>query len=313
MPIQSTRLAVFLLLLSLAGPARAATQQAAEAADKPQAQQQDKDAVDEVLEQPPSVSERIQREEQTERDPFALQAHRPTYIMPFTYVSNLNRAPYGAEGQTFRHAEMQFQLSIKFPVWKHPFGENSRLSFGYTQRAFWQAYDRKASSPFRETDHEPELMLDFLTDFHWLGFRNRVLRLGLDHQSNGQPDPLSRSWNRLYAEFIVERGGFAISFKPWYRLPEATGKDDNPDIAHYLGHGELRLAFKRGDNEYSMMLRNNLNINDNKGAIQLGWSFPLDNKLRGYVQVFHGYGESLIDYNVKVTRIGFGVMLTSWL
>jgi len=297
--------ALLLLLASLVAPPAAA--QDHDSRRPPDAPSQP------IAEQPPSVSERIEKESRTERDPFALQAHRPTYIMPFTYANNLNRAPYGAEGESFRHAEMQFQLSIKFPILRRPFGKGSRLSFGYTQRAFWQAYDRKASSPFRETDHEPELMLDFLTDFHWLGFRNRVIRLGVDHQSNGQPDPLSRSWNRLYAEFIVERGGFAISFKPWYRLPEATGKDDNPDITHFLGHGDFTLAFKRGDNEYSLMLRDNLSLHDNKGAIQLGWSFPLDEKLRGYVQIFHGYGESLIDYNVKVTRVGFGVMLTSWL
>ncbi|MGD8574758.1 MAG: phospholipase A, partial [Gammaproteobacteria bacterium] len=269
--------------------------------------------IDQVLNEPPSVSERIKEEEKSERLPFTQQSHRPTYILPFTYVDGLNRTPFGTKGDSFRHAEMEFQLSIKFPILKHPLGKNSRLSFGYTQRAFWQAYDRKASSPFRETDHEPELMLDFLTDFKWLGFRNRVLRFGLDHQSNGQSDPLSRSWNRIYAQFIVERGGFAFSFKPWYRLPESSTTDDNPDITHYMGHGEFSAAFKRAGNEYSLMLRNNFSTTDNKGAFELGWSFPLDNNLRGYVQVFRGYGESLVDYNVLVTRVGFGVQLTSWL
>ncbi len=245
--------------------------------------------------------------------PIALLAHRPTYVLPLTWVTGLNLAPYGAEGRSFRHQEMEFQLSIAFPVWRHPLGSHSDLAFAYTQRAFWQAYDRADSSPFRETDHEPEAMLDFHTNLVWRGFHTRLIRVALDHQSNGRADPLSRSWNRVYVQFIAERGDLALSFKPWYRIPERAANDNNPDITHYLGYGEVTAAFRRGRDQYRVMVRDNLNSGDNKGAIQLGWSYPLNDTLRGYIQFFDGYGESLIDYNVRVTRIGVGVMLNSWL
>ena len=61
------------------------------------------------------------------------------------------------------------------------------------------------------------------------------------------------------------------------------------------------------------MLRHSLKGgNDNHGAVQLDWAFPINGSLRGYVQVFDGYGESLIDYNHKATYVGLGVSLLNW-
>ena len=45
----------------------------------------------------------------------------------------------------------------------------------------------------------------------------------------------------------------------------------------------------------------------------MGFTFPLWGKLRGYGSVFHGYGDSLIDYNHKQTRFGLGLALNGLL
>ncbi|MCB1788057.1 MAG: phospholipase A, partial [Gammaproteobacteria bacterium] len=72
---------------------------------------------------------------------------------------------------------------------------------------------------------------------------------------------------------------------------------------------------KRGQHVFSAMSRNNIESGFSRGAVELAWSFPLGDYpyLKGYVQYFSGYGESLIDYDQYVHRIGFGLALTDWL
>ncbi|MEX1058582.1 MAG: phospholipase A, partial [Natronospirillum sp.] len=141
------------------------------------------------------------------------------------------------------------------------------------------------------------------------GFRGRFINLGMVHQSNGRSEGLSRSWNRVYAQFGFERDNLALLIRPWYRIPERD-VDDNPDIEDYLGHGELLAVYRKDRNAYSLLLRNNFQSTDNRGAVKLNWSFPLYGRLKGYVQYFNGYGESLVDYNHSQQSIGFGVSLT---
>ena len=63
---------------------------------------------------------------------------------------------------------------------------------------------------------------------------------------------------------------------------------------------------------FSVMSRKKLESGFSEGAGEPGWSFPLGDfrYLRGYVQYFNGYGESLIDYNQRMYRIGVGFALT---
>jgi len=112
---------------------------------------------------------------------------------------------------------------------------------------------------------------------------------------------------------VVEKGDMVFSLQPWYRFEEDKEDDDNPDIEDYLGNFEFRTAYKLDRHEFSLLFRNNLKSSHNRSGIQLDWSFPIHQRVNGYIQWFNGYGESLIDYNHKVNSIGVGVKLTDWL
>jgi len=266
-----------------------------------------------------AVQERLKKERANVLRPFTLMAHKPNYLLPAaynfrTYDSQLYQQESGDPSLHLRDFEFQFQISLKVPLGINVFNRFDVYA-GYTNRSFWQMYNRRFSSPFRESNHEPEAWLQFTPGWKLFGFRNTANAIGIVHQSNGRGGVLSRSWNRVFANVVLERGHFAVYFKPWLRLPEGARSDDNPGITDYLGHYELRTVFERRGHVLSLMSRNNVESGFKRGAVELGWSFPLWNYryLKGYIQYFGGYGESLIDYNRKVSRLGLGVTLTDWL
>ncbi len=267
----------------------------------------------------PLVTERIEEDKEHVLQPFTLMAHKPNYILFGVYNGNGYNPEHFQEqfddpSFSLDDVEAQFQLSIKFPLLVDLF-DTFDIYAAYTNRSFWQVYNDDESSPFRETNHEPEAWVQFHPQWKLLGFTNAWNSFGIVHQSNGRGGELSRSWNRIYGWFTVERGDLALSIKPWIRITEDYDDDDNPDITDYLGHGEFYASYKWRQHVFSLMSRNNLESSFSKGAVELSWSFPLPRwpYLKGYVHYFNGYGESLIDYNQHVNSIGIGLSLTDWL
>lgn len=137
-------------------------------------------------------------------------------------------------------------------------------------------------------------------------------KLGAIHESNGQNHEDSRSWNRVYLTTYLQTGNLFIAPRVWYRIPEKSNDDDNADINRYLGYGDLTLMYPYKEHTFKLLLRNNLRVNENKGYAQFDWTFPFfDSKnIFGYVQASTGYGESLIDYDKEVNKIGFGLSIS---
>ena len=263
------------------------------------------------------VAERLSVDQTNIYKPFTLMSHRTNYILLAAYNfqdwnAGIDESVYGEDDVNVDNTEVQFQLSVKIPLAADLFQHRIDLFTGYTMRSFWQLYDSENSSPFRETNHEPEFWVQARPQWEFLGIKNTLNILGINHMSNGQAGDSSRSWNRVYAAFTLGRGNFALLVRPWLRIQEGAGDDDNPDITDYYGHGDLWLAYKHEEHTFSLMTRNNIESGFSQGAVELGWSFPIFNYpfLKGYIQYFSGYGESLIDYDRYVNRLGIGLQFT---
>jgi len=241
-----------------------------------------------------------------------VRRHEPVYLLPGRWSSDANELPSTpsqpepARRPDLNDIEVKFQLSLKTKVADDLIGDNGDLWVGYTQQSNWQAFNSVESEPFRETNFMPEAFFTWRTGLDLLGWRWQMVNLGFVHQSNGRADPLSRSWNRIYAQFGFERNDFEFYARPWIRV-EPSGDDDNPDIEEFLGHGDLKLVWRRGRHDVTLTTR--FAPDENRGAIQADWHYPLTGDLKAYLQVFHGYGETLIDYNHRQTTIGLGVSL----
>ncbi len=244
--------------------------------------------------------------------------HSPTHADPGGYPSDLNPLELGF--QLSAKARI-FDLGTNRPDLYDPKDHYFGIWLAYTQQSFWQTFNAPQSRPFRETDYQPEVIFAFRPNLfidrpEFDGLAWRLFNIGLVHQSNGQSDPLSRSWNRVYAQFGFDKrfpdgSDWAVLLRPWYRFKEQSAKDDNPDIERYLGYGDLRVLYRKGAFDLSVMARGNPRTG--KGAAQIDFTLPLwrteaaaASPLKWYLRLFSGYGESLIDYNARQTTFSIG-------
>jgi phospholipase A1 len=262
---------------------------------------------------------------------FELRGYRP--IMADVALADfMNQSPdspapgHLVEGDgLYRKNEVRLQLSARVKVAADLFTRGDpaladSLWVAYTQQSYWQFFNRDISRPFRTTDYEPEIVY-----IHPLaaplggGWKLRYAGLGLSHQSNGRELPASRSWNRVYLSLAAELADRVdLQARIWHRLRD--GQDDNPGITDYIGRGEL-VGFWRPDtlNTYQLTLRHAFK-EDGHGSARLDYFRALGkgarqgylNDLRLHVGLFSGYGDSLLDYNVKRNVLTVGLALVDW-
>lgn len=260
------------------------------------------------------VHARATQEAKVQPNSFAFVSNKPSYLLPYYFTGSPDNSVYHGKypaGSSLKHNEIKYQISFKLPVWRNILNYPSTLYVGYTQLSYWQAYNKTAF--FRETDYQPELFLANEINYHLpLKWRFNFINIGLVHQSNGLGGALERSWNRAYLAGIMSNDRWVISLKPWIIFQDSTYKRQNPNMAMFLGYGDIVVAYKYGNQVLAVETHNVIESGGRRSGTTLSWSFPLTPYIKGYVQGFSGYGQSLIEYNHRTSSVGIGFAISNW-
>jgi phospholipase A1 len=236
-----------------------------------------------------------------------LTAHRPTYVI-VRGTDDVNEQPRHFPAPVdFDDVEAKLQLSLRGELFSpEQLGGRLRVWYAYTQQSNWQVFNAAESRPFRDTNYEPEVILTYDSRRDQsqpapVSWRPALVNLAIVHQSNGRSEPASRSWWRTTLQGGWQTPWGSLLGRLWHAWEESV-EPDNPDITDYLGHGDLMFRSKGG---WNLLVR--------KGFLQLDWKLPWQPlNIPFHLQLTHGYGETLLDYDHKQTTFGLGFSFWEW-
>lgn len=250
---------------------------------------------------------------------YVLFPHKGTYLLPIVYNTKTHEDLYtgikstskNQNGEFYKKEETEFQISFMIPIKNRIFDSHFDLNVAYTHHAWWQLYNKNYSRPFRETNYMPEIFVRYIepSTSKFAGIDLMAADFGFIHESNGQIQIISRSWNRLYASAFLQNSGFKFVITGWYRIPENKDKDENRNIYKYKGYGELEIVKNLG--KHTLTLKTPIMASN--FSADLKYSYPWKDNLRWYVSYQNGYGHSLIEYDRYTKRYGVGIVLDSFM
>lgn len=212
----------------------------------------------------------------------------------------------------------RFQLSFKYRLFDQTAGLGqdqpwlAGFYFGYTQNSIWDLSEE--SKPFHDTSYRPALFWKWerTDDKTWID----AVRVGAEHESNGGGPETSRSINTVFVRpewrwTYADESHFDFTPKIYYYFD----KSDNPDIARYRGYVDWRARYDSGNHWITTaVVRHGTG---GYGSMLLDASYRIRDlrfgPVGGYLhfQVFNGYGESILDYNVRRPwqfRVGLAIV-----
>lgn len=240
----------------------------------------------------PGPEEDTVRQEIASDDAPALTVHEPLYFV----------VGRGSD----EDIKARFQISFKYRILdrKSLLAHNAPwladIHFGYTQTSLWNW--EKESAPFEDSSYRPSLFWQ-TGRLHGRG-TGSFLRIGVEHESNGQAGAESRSLNTAFVQpglslDVLDR---ELLIAPTFHAYLDKGRH-NADIEDYRGYGDLLVRYGN-DDSWVVQARYRYGQGGHH-TTQVDLSIPLRERIFArtgaylYIQYFNGYGESLLGYDER--------------
>lgn len=230
--------------------------------------------------------------------------------------------PFEKDGDSYllsgkNEAQYKIRMSFRYRFFPQKY---MGLYWAYKQTMFWDAH--KESSPFKDIIHEPVIYYE--TEF----FKKVILRGGYWHKSNGMADDKNRSIDRFFGQFNLRFGDkliFGSDYKYWHIYTRKNGNKMiailNYDIERYVGSWEHKLFLKL-NMKGSWFDREEIYVRYGAGGGRNGFDFRrgwqewglkiripiLELQPRLFLQIWNGYGETLVYYNRRATYTRIGIV-----
>lgn len=206
---------------------------------------------------------------------------------------------------TKNSSDVKFQLSVALRLWS--IKEKVDIFATYSQRSVWDIYQK--SSPFRETAYSPGFWVAWRT-----GEKVRLL-FGFEHESNGigLESGQSRSFNYATVACLYEPlDNWRFGARAWYGY-FFHDEDINQSYFRYRGVMQLWGTFHTRNERLQVTALVNPTVTFTKFNAQVEASWRLAKRSDWlpslFVQYSYGYGETMIDYNHRASKIRIGISL----
>lgn len=227
----------------------------------------------------------------------------PLFASEYQSPLTMNRDNYFVAGND--EDQTKFQLSIKADL-IYPF--NTGFYFGYTQTTWWKVYN---GADTMSANYQPEV-------FYLLNSKNNIFNnvdLGaidfiqispFNHCSTGVEGIDHRSINIYYGQIQISGGGRVSVGDNLKVFGYYTQDKQNKDIEKYKGYYENDIFLKLNSATVEDMTLAELHFKHG-GTLSKGWLcaelqtilFSSDFQPRLFIQYFYGYGENIVEYNIK--------------
>ena len=234
---------------------------------------------------------------------FILVLCSAAYAAEYQSPISKNRENYFAGGN--KDDQTKFQLSLQADLF-YPF--NTGMYLGYTQTTWWKVYD---GADTMSSNYQPEVFYKLKSKNNIFGNANLkavdFIQIGpYNHCSNGIEGPDHRGINIYYGQMQISTPGrvsLGINFKGfgYYGVSRR-----NEDIKEYKGYyaNDIFLKINSADTEDLSLAELHFK---HGGTLSKRWycveaqTIIFSSKIqpRLFCQYYNGYGENILNYNIK--------------